>query len=511
MGFGAYISITNRYGSDVTVSVPHSFNMDNGGHPKSLKGTLANGATSPSSAPLYIESSGLRTSRFHIIFTDTNTDTEIGSLIFTEEFDSYTLLENTNPSRLIVTFFNPNPASNLNQAYIGITVSPFNLNWTTWMTNLPGLGNLQLNQICIPGTHDSGTYSIAPLTDDGGIATWLSTIINMNLVTQLIINEVFNAIVTTQSFSIGQVEDFNSQLIYGARYFDIRPGGTLSNTSLFDNQLFHVHSPNSSTVIACAPLSEIIQSIQAFAQQYPQEIIFLNFSHLTTSATNNFTFTNPYTNVQDGGSAQYSLKFLALSQIYDSLCNLMLPSSLSPTTTLNDVWQNNPNKNIVAFVDCTDDITLGSGEGQINIAAVNGNPGGAAVFQQITNTNQIIGQLGNYANSDTLDGLLGWLPKNILPQTELYSMLQTQMTAQPSDIYADIESAIALSRLPYNNLNCASFSNQAVQAQYNINLQPASSSAQLFASNVNFFIVDGFDGTPTNWAVTSNLYKLGQL
>ncbi len=157
MGQGAFINIKNWTSLPVDVAVSNINNMGNGLNPSALGGTLPpDTMVPPNGENAYLESSGFEQSTFNLTFSFADNQQVIGHINFTEDSSTYNLA-NDNSGVLMCSWFNPISGDGLNQAYISIAVLPFTLNWTTWMSNWPGLGNLQLGQLCIPGTHDSGS------------------------------------------------------------------------------------------------------------------------------------------------------------------------------------------------------------------------------------------------------------------------------------------------------------------------------------------------------------------
>ena len=87
----------------------------------------------------------------------------------------------------------------------------------SWMTSSK-LGSKTLNQIVLPGTHDSGAYSLGNTVDPFGDAPDLVKAINPNLPvgTGVTVSDIIRAGSLTQSMSVGE------QLAFGVRFIDLR-------------------------------------------------------------------------------------------------------------------------------------------------------------------------------------------------------------------------------------------------------------------------------------------------
>ncbi len=138
----------------------------------------------------------------------------------------------------------------------------FSQDYSAWMgQNNSTIGNIPLNLLAIPGTHDSGTYAItesSPITPDNP-----SSVLS------------FFAPNVATAWSISQGLDFLGQLNAGIRYFDIRA----------------LSIEQESTYITChgfagAGIPDLFNAIKAFYAQggiYQQEIILLDMNHIYTN------------------------------------------------------------------------------------------------------------------------------------------------------------------------------------------------------------------------------------
>lgn len=117
----------------------------------------------------------------------------------------------------------------------------------SWMEeNLFILGTKKLKEICIPGSHDSGMSILAGC--------------NNNLITK--------EVVLTQSFSIFQ------QLLFGIRYFDIRP--VIFNGIYYTGHFYFINGVMYGGV--GETIDEIIDSTNRYTKIYNELVIF-NISH----------------------------------------------------------------------------------------------------------------------------------------------------------------------------------------------------------------------------------------
>lgn len=239
MSFGAYMTVQNATGQDLTVSVSDVSGMQDNGDEGSwlsrFNTTIGAGSGFPAGIGQgrgqYIETSGIFTSYFTLTFAQGGA---IGSVTVSEGANTYAVAGNTAPGRLLVSINNSGA-----QAIIVVIVMPA---WSpaSWLTDLPGLSALPIGGICMPASHDSGAWTTHTL---GGAVT--------------------SGTVLTQRL------DMAGQLAAGARYFDVRPA--LAN----DGQLYHGHG-----AVTCALLSDILSQASSFAAQNPREVLFINFSHM---------------------------------------------------------------------------------------------------------------------------------------------------------------------------------------------------------------------------------------
>lgn len=132
-----------------------------------------------------------------------------------------------------------------------------NTDLSQWMTNLPiPLTKIPLNQLAIPGSHDSGAYYLDP---DTPISPGQPAYIRRygKILKSIIINWSL-----TQSYSISR------QLNNGVRYFDMRPGYLESK-----NDFLFVHGVYGHTI------SDLLNEMRAFLLSNPREVVIIDFNH----------------------------------------------------------------------------------------------------------------------------------------------------------------------------------------------------------------------------------------
>jgi len=136
-----------------------------------------------------------------------------------------------------------------------------------WMSQIPN--DRILNQLIIPGTHDSGTYDIKPqskfsLSPDDPLPIWFEEI--SNILPKSIVRPIVAAWSKTQPYSILQ------QLNNGIRYLDFR-------VCLYQSHFYLCHA------LISVRLKTALKQIQTFIQQNPSEIIFLDINHIYNVTT----------------------------------------------------------------------------------------------------------------------------------------------------------------------------------------------------------------------------------
>lgn len=161
-------------------------------------------------------------------------EADVSTITLSMETGQVAVVDNSDPGRLL-------PATAHGGAVVHLAVFDAAFNPAMWLTELPWLADLPLNRICMPATHDSGAWEMA-----------------------------FPEIPFTAPYTITQTLDMAGQLHAGARYFDVRPGRWL-----FDSTLYHMHG-----AFACASMTDILSQLRAFVDAFPREVVFVNFSHM---------------------------------------------------------------------------------------------------------------------------------------------------------------------------------------------------------------------------------------
>ena len=127
-----------------------------------------------------------------------------------------------------------------------------------WMKDLsPYINNLNINNIVLPGTHDSGTSSVtssSPFSPDAADVikkiNWMGP-------------------GTVAGLAKTQDKNIKQQLELGVRYFDLRVAPNPNS----NNELYFVHSKYGDSV------SMTIKDIKSFLEKHDREVIILDFQH----------------------------------------------------------------------------------------------------------------------------------------------------------------------------------------------------------------------------------------
>ena len=168
----------------------------------------------------------------------------------------------------------------------------------------PLIGNIPLNQLALPGTHDSGTYVLNPLRPSP----------DNSLVIQ-ILYLVGAAVVVP--WSTAQDLDLGQQLTAGVRYLDLRVCADQSGGLSFCHAFFG------------PPVSVAFDAVNAFLAANPQEVVILDFNHFYAM----------------NGEAHDRLALAIETQFG----NKLIPKTTNvSSTTLNDLWQG-PGRLIVLY------------------------------------------------------------------------------------------------------------------------------------------------------------------
>lgn len=132
---------------------------------------------------------------------------------------------------------------------------------SNWMTNLhDDLTHVPVNQLAIPGSHDSGAFWLdphSPVCPDEP-----STIRNLVKVFGSCAKHIVIKWSTTQKLIISE------QLEHGIRYFDMR-NGYLSS----EDDVFFVHG------VYGHKIDDLLRAIQVFLRTHPKEVVVVDFNH----------------------------------------------------------------------------------------------------------------------------------------------------------------------------------------------------------------------------------------
>lgn len=199
-----------------------------------------------------------------------------------------------------------------------ISFSAFS-NDANWMSSIPN--DRILNQLIIPGTHDSDTASIKPqskfsLSPDAPVPLWFQII--SNLLPKSIVRPIVAGWSKTQPYSI------QKQLNQGIRYFDFR-------ACLYpDTQFYSCHA------LIGLPFGVALEQIQNFIEQHPSEIVLVDINHIY--------------NVKNSADETRLIQMLQLF-----LGNIAVPNSYHPTSTMGDIRQSN--RNVIILMDVNQPIS----------------------------------------------------------------------------------------------------------------------------------------------------------
>src|SRR3990167_8882056 len=184
---------------------------------------------------------------------------------------------------------------------------------SNWMSQIPN--SRVINQLIIPGTHDSGSYAITALSKfslspDDPLPTWIeqvSNILPLSLVRIIAANWC-----RTQPYSIAD------QLNNGIRYLDFR-------IDLFQDGHFYLNH-----ALLSVRLSDALQQIKTFIQNNPSEIVFIDINHI-------FNINN----------AENETQLVQLLQTY--LGPNAIPNTFHTSDTIGTLRKSN--RNVIIFMD----------------------------------------------------------------------------------------------------------------------------------------------------------------
>ena len=206
-------------------------------------------------------------------------------------------------------------ASTISENTIGAdSTPPVVITRADWMSQTPGLANKQLNDIYVPGTHDSGTYGLIstyqrpvddPFAPESGWVRQLGSFVGM-----------------TDVWAKAQEKNISEQLADGIRYLDFRPCREKSG----DIRVCHgLYGPR---------ILDLLEDVRIFAEAHPKEIIFIQMGEF-----NGF-----------GDSDHYQLGAWVMNRLGERILNHGT-GEVKPTSKLGDLWRDHPGKSIVILYD----------------------------------------------------------------------------------------------------------------------------------------------------------------
>jgi hypothetical protein len=182
-----------------------------------------------------------------------------------------------------------------------------------WMARIPGLADRPLNEIVVPGTHDSATNALISVYDRPVDDVFAPD--GEDPVTRL-----GEFVKLTDKWSKAQSKDVATQLADGMRYIDLRPCKEKSGTLRICHSLY---GPK---------VGDILDQVRAFADAHPKEIVFLSLGG--------------FAGMNDADHA--TLGALIENRLGPRIVNYAA-GDVSPTTTLGDVWAKHPGQSVAVL------------------------------------------------------------------------------------------------------------------------------------------------------------------
>ncbi len=199
----------------------------------------------------------------------------------------------------------------------------FSQDYSHWMQdNLNVIGDIPLNLLALPGTHDSGTFALSASSDlspdnPSPILSGLSGLVGIG-------------------WAQSQDLDFLGQLNAGIRYFDLRICYSLSSTYVLwqnqDDQIVAAQPPvgyylcHGYYSLLLGELFTAIQNFYAQGDDYTKEIILLDMNHIFTNTVPGASWNNMSYWMTGGPNGE----FPGLCQyINANIGSILLPPSLN--------------------------------------------------------------------------------------------------------------------------------------------------------------------------------------
>lgn len=178
-----------------------------------------------------------------------------------------------------------------------LDISATGLDTASWMSRVPP--KLRINQLVLPGSHDSGT---ADLTQDSAVTPDASAVIA---------HAASIAPGLVAGWSKAQGTDVAGQLRRGVRYFDLRLCGGSDVQSVYT-----CHAMSGEKLV------DIVQQVKSFVTDHPSELVILDMNHWY---------------VQPGGNAT-QMRASVFQYLYDQLGPMLAGRDrFGPTSTLGEL------------------------------------------------------------------------------------------------------------------------------------------------------------------------------
>ena len=203
-----------------------------------------------------------------------------------------------------------------------------------WMAELYKNSDMPLNQICIPGTHDSGSYDITAFSDEDP-HMWKDLKKLFDYYSKSYLTTPFKELV--RWWAVTQKLNTYQQLSSGIRYLDIRP-------RKINGQLVTVHG------LVGASISDVVTDIRQFLNENPKEIIIFHIHESFGMNQNDIDemFQILYENFSDSIAPPQIKPSTGIQQFQNNGYQVIIISALDSTVfegwstnkTLNSLWHN---------------------------------------------------------------------------------------------------------------------------------------------------------------------------
>jgi len=186
-----------------------------------------------------------------------------------------------------------------------------NANWME--QNWAKISKKTLQQITLPGTHDSGSYN---LTDDlSGIPEWLEVMIKIADFLDIPVGKIIDG------WGKSQTLNFFDQFSYGIRYVDVRV--------IYDSRR-HIWRTHHGVILG-SPLRELLEDTARFIKLNPKEVLVLELSHGTETPGDSLQkYADLITTILGKHLCPPSLGFVPLDEMVSRGYNVLLTSTIGP-------------------------------------------------------------------------------------------------------------------------------------------------------------------------------------